>query len=107
MLDRVFSQKSDELKEIVTPVLKIRGKALVFENSIYSIFNISPLELVDLSDKRHRLLYFIVLLVIDIICLFLPSYYQGVFKAFMLLGILVLIFTGGIFYEWQRNQRTT
>ena len=52
MLSQFFPENSNNDTEISTSIIKIRGKTLIFLNSIYQISNISSLRLLDLSKVK-------------------------------------------------------
>lgn len=86
--------------EIRTPIIKLRGKTLIFANTIYQISNISILELLDLSTEKPIPAYFGWLLLIGIGLLFVP----GNIKIMGVVTLLVLVY---FFFRWQQTKLNT
>lgn len=82
----------DQSKEITTSILKIRGKTLVFENSVYQISNISSVSLVNLSTRESMPSYFIWMLVIDGVLLVIPIDNIRILGAVVLAAIVIWLF---------------
>lgn len=98
MVNRFLSNESDQINEIRTSILKIRGKTLIFGNSIYQIPNISSLEVVDLSTVKPIPKYFLWLLIIGLVLLFIPN------AGLRILGVVILGVLGWLFYRFQQNK---
>lgn len=101
MANQFFSSESDKINEIQTSIIKVRGKTLIFANSIYQIPNISSLELVDLSTVKPMPKYFLWLLIAGLILLFVPN------AGLTVLGVVILCVLGWRFYSFQQNKQRT
>ncbi|MDK3155458.1 DUF6232 family protein [Kamptonema cortianum] len=101
MINQLLGNEADKLKEIKTSVLKLRGKTLIFENSIYQIPNISSLELVDLSSVKPMPKYFLWLLLVGVVLLFLPH------SGMKILGLVILGVLTWLFDQYQQAKNTT
>lgn len=100
VLKNFFSQVPSgekDRKEIEIDVLKVRGKTLVFGNSVYYIPNISKVEVYDLSTTKPIPWYFWLLLFVGFLLLFILR------EAFW--GIVVLAIAGVVFYIYWRKKR--
>lgn len=95
-----FQENDPKEKEIATPILKVRGKTLIFENTVYQISNISSVSLVDLSTTKPMPKYFVVLLVVGISLLFTPIAQARV------LGIIALVFLIWQVIEYTKKKLT-
>lgn len=93
MVNQFLSSEPDKVNEIKTSILKVRGKTLIFENSIYQIPNISSLELVDLSTVKPTPKYFLWLLIVGLILIFTPN------EGLKVLGVAILGVLGWLFYR--------
>ncbi|MEM9542859.1 MAG: DUF6232 family protein [Cyanobacteria bacterium P01_E01_bin.42] len=91
------SEKSNEIK---TPTLKIRGKTLIFANSVYQISNIASVSLVDLSAEKSMPKYFLWMLIGGIVLLFIPM------NQLRVLGVIILGVLIWQFIEYQKNKLT-
>jgi Family of unknown function (DUF6232) len=100
MVNQFFPSEQDNSNEIKTSFLKVRGRTLIFRNSIYQISNIASLDLVDLSTTKPIPRYFIWLLLIGLIFLFIPGNIK-------ILGIAVLGVLGWLFYQYEQNKSRT
>lgn len=100
MVRQFIPGQSEQPKEIQTPILKVRGKTLIFANSIYQISSISALDLLDLSTEKPMPNYFSYMLVIGLILIFLPD-------NFKILGVVTLSVLGYLCYQWYSNKRRT
>jgi Family of unknown function (DUF6232) len=100
MLNQFLPSEQDSSNEIKTSFLKVRGKTLIFRNSIYQIANISSLDLVDLSTTKPIPRYFIWLLLIGLFLLFMPDNIK-------ILGVVTLGVLGWLFYQYQQNKSRT
>jgi Family of unknown function (DUF6232) len=98
--NKLFANEQDNFNEIQTPILKVRGKTLIFGNSIYQIANIASLDLVDLSTTKPIPRYFLWLLLIGLALLFIPGNIK-------ILGIAVLGVLGWLFYQYQQTKSRT
>ena len=97
MLSKYLSGDENDTNEIVTSIIKIRGKTLIFLNSIYQISNISSLRLLDLSTVRPFPKYLVSLIIIGLIFLIVP----GNIKIF---GFLMVAYGAWQLYEYQQNK---
>jgi len=100
MVNQFFSSEEDSPNEVKTSFLKVRGKTLIFHNSIYQIANISSLDLVDLSTTKPIPRYFMWLLLIGLILLFIPGNIK-------ILGIATLGVLCLLFYKYEQNKSKT
>lgn len=101
MENQFFSNDSEKINEIKTPIIKVRGRTLIFANSIYQIRNISSLEIIDLSTVKPMPRYFLVLLVVGLVLLLYPDGGSRV------LGVVTLGVLGWLFYSFQENKQRT
>jgi hypothetical protein len=98
MLKQFFPEESPDSNEINTSIIKIRGKTLIFINSIYQISNISSLRLLNLSTVQpfpKNLVWFVV-------CGFAGLYFLPLnLKVFGLISIAYAVWK---FYEYQNTK---
>ncbi|NEO34746.1 MAG: hypothetical protein F6K36_31055, partial [Symploca sp. SIO3C6] len=99
-LKQFIPGQSQSSQEINTPVLKVRGKTIIFANSIYQISNIASLDLLDLSTEKPMPGYFLSMLIAGTILLFIPGNIK-------ILGIVTLAVLGYLYYQWRENKRKT
>lgn len=92
--------KDNQNKEIKTPVLKVRGKTLIFENSVYQISNISSVSLVDLSSVKEMPSYFLWMLIIGVVLLVIPM------NQLRVLGFIILAVLIWRFFEYRKSKLT-
>jgi hypothetical protein len=98
MLSKLFSEDTSDNNEINTSIIKIRGRTLIFVNSIYQISNISGLRLLNLSTVQPFPKYLVWLVIIGLALLFV---FPGNIKIF---GFVMLAYAGWQFYQYQRNK---
>jgi len=70
MLSKFFSEDESNDNEINTSIIKIRGRTLIFVNSIYQISNIASLRLLNLSRVQPFPKYLVWLIIIGLALLF-------------------------------------
>ncbi|TRU52073.1 MAG: hypothetical protein EWV91_04330 [Microcystis aeruginosa Ma_QC_Ca_00000000_S207] len=98
MLSKFFSEDESNDNEINTSIIKIRGRTLIFVNSIYQISNIASLRLLNLSRVQPFPKYLVWLIIIGLALLFV---FPGNIKIF---GVVVLAYAGWQFYQYERNK---
>ncbi|MBE9009965.1 hypothetical protein IQ250_07065 [Pseudanabaenaceae cyanobacterium LEGE 13415] len=98
MLSKFLSEDSSDSNEINTSILKIRGRTIIFANSIFQISNISGLRLLNLSRIQPFPRYLVWLIAIGLALLLL---FPGNIKIF---GIVMLAYAGWQFYQYEQNK---
>jgi len=99
--NQMGSNQETSNKEIKTDVLKVRGRTLIFENSIYYISNISALEVVNLSTVRIMPRYYWGMLAAGLLSLvFSYSFEQG---CFFVVGLFLCGIAGYLIYNFLQN----
>jgi hypothetical protein len=98
MLNQFFSEGTSESNEINTSIIKIRGKTLIFVNSIYQLSNISSLRLLNLSTTQAFPKYIIWLIVLGVpLIIFTPTNMK-------IFGIVMVAYAAWQFYRYQKNK---
>ncbi|MGB7439864.1 MAG: DUF6232 family protein [Coleofasciculaceae cyanobacterium] len=89
---------TDQLSEVRSPILKVRGKTLIFGNVVYQIHNISSIGLINRTTikKFPKLLLF--LLAIGVVFLFVTNWQ---IKA---LGAIIVAFFLWMVYRYNKNK---
>lgn len=95
---QLSSNEVGNVREIKTSLLKVRGKTLVFGNSIYQIPNLSGIEVINLSTTRSLPKYFWVIPIIGL-GLLLIGYLWSIATGVLLLGA-----SGYWFYVYLQNR---
>jgi hypothetical protein len=98
MLSKFLSEDASDNNEINTSIIKIRGRTLIFVNSIYQISNISGLRLLNLSRVQPFPRYLVWLIIIALALLFV---FPGNIKIF---GVVMLAYAGWQFYQYEQNK---
>jgi Family of unknown function (DUF6232) len=98
MLNKFISEDASDNNEINTSIIKIRGRTLVFINSIYQISNISGIRLLDLSRVQQFPKYLVWLIIIGLALLFFSPDNIKIF------GVVILAYVGWQFYLYQQNK---
>ncbi|MEH2041271.1 DUF6232 family protein [Nostoc sp.] len=98
MLSKFLSENTSDSNEISTSIIKIRGKTLIFVNSIYQISNISSLRLLNLSRVQAFPKYLVWLIIVGLALLFV---FPGNIKIF---GFVMLAYAGWQFYQYEQNK---
>jgi len=98
VLSKFLSEGMSDSNEINTSIIKIRGRTLIFVNSIYQISNISGLRLLNLSSVQPFPRYLVWLTIIGLTLLFV---FPGNVKIF---GLVAIAYAGWQFYQYQRNK---
>lgn len=98
MLSQFLTDDNNNTTEIKTPILKVRGKTLVFGNVVYQIHNISSIGLVDRTTVKPIPKFFWALLLIGIVFVLFRNLIA------ILLGILILAFVAWLFYYHHKNK---
>lgn len=80
-----------------TPELKLRGRTLIFGNTIYQLCNVASLEVVDLTTTKNFPMY---ILLLALVGLFLLGN-----RGTTIVGVAVLGLSGYLAYNWY-NTRT-
>lgn len=99
-MNQFFASEQDNVNEVKTSLLKVRGRTLIFVNSIYQIANISSLDLIDLSTTKPLPRYVLFLFIIGLIFLFIPGNIK-------ILGIAAIGVSCWLFYQYQQNKLRT
>lgn len=90
--------ENNTLTEIKTNFLKVRGKTLIFRNTVYQISNISSVSLVDLSTVKSMPSYFIGLFIFGLMAIFVPM------NQVKFIGFAVLAFVVWRFIEYRKSK---
>lgn len=98
-INQFLPGEAESPQEIKTDLLKIRGKTLIFANSIYQIPNISALEVINLSTTKPIPTYLWFIAIVGAALLWL-----GPSNTLRFVGILALALCGYLFYQYKKNK---
>jgi hypothetical protein len=98
MLSQFLSEDSSDSNEINTSIIKVRGRTLIFVNSIYQISNIAGLRLLNLSRVQPFPKYLVWLIIIGLALLFV---FPNNVKIF---GGVMLAYAVWQFYRYEQNK---
>lgn len=101
MLSQFLPDEPDKTTEVKTPLIKVRGKTLLFGNVVYQIHNISSIGLVDLTTTKPIPRFYWALLFLGIVFLFVVPDQQA-----KILGFLILCLVAWLFYQHHLNKTT-
>jgi len=101
MLSQFLPDETSKTNEIKTPLIKVRGKTLIFGNVVYQIHNISSIGLVDLTTTKPIPRFYWALLFLGVVFLFVIPNIQA-----KILGLLILAFVAWLFYQHNLNKTT-
>ncbi|MEC4818006.1 MAG: hypothetical protein SAK29_32760, partial [Scytonema sp. PMC 1069.18] len=97
MLSQFLPDDAINEATIKTPILKLRGKTLIFGNVVYQIHNISSIGLVNLTTTKSTPSFYWAVLVIGIFLLFIPNTQAKI------VGFLTLAFVAWLFFQHNLN----
>jgi hypothetical protein len=101
MLSQFLPDETSKTNEIKTPLIKVRGKTLIFGNVVYQIHNISSIGLVDLTTTKPIPRFYWALLFLGVVFIFAIPNIQA-----KILGLLILAFVAWLFYQHNLNKTT-
>lgn len=98
MVNDLLPKDAKEPVKVKTSLIKVRGKTLIYGDSVYQIHNITSLSFVDLTTEKKIPRYFFILLFIGIVLLLVPD------TTARILGLLILAVDIWLFVQHQRNR---
>ena len=102
MVNDLLPKDAKEPVKVKTSLIKVRGKTIIFGNSVYQIHNITSLSFVDLTTEEKKpkkhFRYQLILLFIGIVLLLVPDITARI------LGLLILGVDIWLFVQHQRNK---
>jgi hypothetical protein len=98
MISKFFSEDASDSSEISTSIIKIRGRTLIFINSIYQISNISSLRLLNLSRVQPFPKYLIWFIIIGLVLVFVFPVNIKIF------GLVIIAYALWQFYKYEQNK---
>ncbi|MEM1169830.1 MAG: hypothetical protein AAGJ08_12315 [Cyanobacteria bacterium P01_H01_bin.35] len=104
MVDDLLPKDAKEPVKVKTSLVKVRGKTIIYGNSIYQINNITSLSFVDLTTEKkvtkQFFIYYLISLFIGIVLLLVPDITARI------LGLLILGVDIWLFIKHQGNKIT-
>jgi hypothetical protein len=101
MLSQFLPDDPNKTTEVKTPLIKVRGKTLIFGNVVYQIPNIASIGLVDLTSTKPIPRFYWALLFLGIVFLFVIPNTEA-----KIIGFLILALVAWLFYQHHLNKTT-
>lgn len=98
MVNDLLPKDDKEPVKVKTSLVKVRGKTLIYGDSVYQIHNITSLSFVDLTTEKKIPRYYFILLFIAIVLLMIQD------TTARILGLLMLAVDIWLFIQHQRNK---
>lgn len=94
----IFSGRQDDTSIRKTPILKLRGKTMIFGNTIYQISNLAVVEVIDLTTTKRLPAYIVYMFLIGLIVLLFVN------SGTRLIGLALMGLAIYLYFQFQQTR---